>query len=60
MLSMFTNTLFPVGQPPEFTVALENMTVTTGTSQQMTVTATGNPLPTLQFFRVVQGKFLSS
>eukprot|EP00116_Pleurobrachia_bachei_P002263 sb/3462525/ len=51
----FTFTVIVEGKGPVFITQMSNMTVTTGTAAQMTVTATGNPLPRIRFFRTVDG-----
>ncbi|XP_063687572.1 uncharacterized protein LOC134820861 isoform X3 [Bolinopsis microptera] len=48
-------TIIVEGKKPIFVSTLQNVTVTTGTALQMTVTATGNPLPRIEFFRTIDG-----
>ena len=56
LFNEFYNPSISEGKKPIFVSTLQNVTVTTGTALQMTVTATGNPLPRIEFFRTIDGK----
>ena len=56
LFNEFYNISISEGKKPIFVSTLQNVTVTTGTALQMTVTATGNPLPRIEFFRTIDGK----
>ena len=56
LFNEFYNIFISEGKKPIFVSTLQNVTVTTGTALQMTVTATGNPLPRIEFFRTIDGK----
>ena len=49
------NLILSEGRGPMFVDMLQNVTVSTGSAMQMTVTATGNPLPKIEIFRNVNG-----